>query len=365
MNSTVAILAVAGIAGAATAQVQLDLRAVVDLSSISNVNTGIGTNPSAVVWNGTDAWVAGYNSSGAAANTGIIRVSNVLSSPSFGTRFGALSTPNSRGITGLALQGDRLAVSLDTGAGSGDSVRQFSTTSESLNWRIGDATAGNDSTRRGNGVAFDPGFNGAGPNQGVAYMSIGSGRRHLLNTTTGQYINGQNAGAIVNFATVSTTWRDMAYDPATGDLYTREANRIGRAVRNGDNSYAGGSTLIGGLATAIAIDTQNIAFVNSGTAGNLLIVNNRTVATGGQAFTSVVQGFTTTGTAVPLQFLLNGSAWSAPAGNGAYDFSFDAATNSLAVVDFANRSLYVFQIPTPGAAALLGLGSLVAFRRRR
>jgi hypothetical protein len=364
MNSTVAILAVAGIAGAATAQVQLDLRAVVDLSSISNVTTGIGTNPSAVAWNGTDAWVAGYNSSGAAANTGIVRVSGVLSSPTFGTRFGAFSTPNSRGVSGLALQGDRLAISVDTGAGSGDSVRQFSTSTETLNWRIGDATAGNDGTRRGNGVAFDPGFNGAGSNQGVAYLSIGSGRRHLLNASSGAYINGQNAGGIINFATVSTTWRDMAFDPTTGDLYTRESNRIGRAGRTGDNTFSA-STVLGSLATATTVDTQNIAFVNSATAGNLLIVNNRTVATGGQAFTSVVQGFTTTGASVPLQFFLNGSAWAAPAGNGAYDFSFDASTNTLAVVDFANRNLYVFQIPTPGAAALLGLGSLVAFRRRR
>lgn len=366
MNSTVAILAVAGIAGAASAQVQLDLRAVVDLSSISNVNTGIGTNPSAVAWNGTDAWVAGYNSSGATNSTAVVRVSNVLSAPAFGARFGAFATANNRGITSLAIQGDRLAVGLDNGAGSGDSVRQFSASAETLTWRIGDPAAGNDSTRRGNGVGFDPGFNGGGTNQGVAYLSIGGGRRHLLNTTTGQYINGQNAGAIINFAPTATTWRDLAFDPATGDLYTREANRIGRAVRSGDNAFTGSaSTAIGGLTAVTTVDSQNIAFVNSSTAGNLLIVNDRTVVNPGQAFGTVVRAFTTTGTSVPLQFLLNGSAWSAPTGNGAYDFSYDAATNSLAVVDFANRNLYIFQIPTPGAAALLGLGSLAAFRRRR
>jgi hypothetical protein len=62
-------------------------------------------------------------------------------------------------------------------------------------------------------------------------------RRHLLAESNGAYINGQNAGAIVNFNPSQTTWRDHAYNPVTGDLFTRESNRVGKAIRNGDNSF--------------------------------------------------------------------------------------------------------------------------------
>ena len=57
--------------------------------------------------------------------------------------------------------------------------------------------------------------------------------------------------------------------------------------------------------------------------------------------------------------------FAAPTGNGAYDFSFDAATQTLAISDFANRQVHIFAVPAPGAAVLLGLAGLAAARRRR
>jgi hypothetical protein len=227
----VGIVGLLAMSTTARAQVQLSLLADVDISAFSATAGNpeyIGSNPSALAWNGSTAWIGGYNASGVVATTAINSVTNVLTTPVLGTTaFGAFNAGNLRGISSLALQGTNLGVGLDNGAVSGDSVRLFNTGTSAQTWRIGDAAAGNDSTRRGNGVAFDPGFNAAGPNQGLAYLSIGSGRRHLLNTASGVYINGQNAGAIINFAPVSTTWRDLAFDPATGDLYTRESNRQG------------------------------------------------------------------------------------------------------------------------------------------
>jgi hypothetical protein len=366
-------------AGGASAQIQLNLLADVDLSSTANSANAefIGSNPSAVAWDGNNAWLGGYNNSGVTANTGIVRLNNVLSGTTgFGTAFATLSTPNARGISGLAIQDTTLAASLDTGAGSGDSVRSFNATTGAQNWRIGDAAAGNDSTRRGNGVAFDPGFNGAGTNQGVAYLSIGSGRRHLLNTGTGVYINGQNAGAIINTSVGSTTWRDLAFDPATGDLYGRESNRIVKGVRNGDNTFTGGgTTIIGGLTVAAGVDTQNIAFINTALTGvgNFLIVNDRSSGAGGQTFGNVVKAFDTSGNALSLSFA---GGFSPLTGNGAYDFAFSSSNNTLAISDFSNRRLYVFgvaaataAVPEPGTLALAfaGVGSLglVAVRRRR
>lgn len=372
MRFALPILCLAGVAATANAQINLDLRARIDLSSTAGT-TGIGSNPSAVVWNGTDAFVAGYNSSGATASVRIVRVSNALTAPTIGTPFGATSSPNSRGFSSLALSGNSVIASLDSGAGNANSLQSFDIATGNRNWGIGDPSpAAADSNRRGYGATIDPGWGGSAnraAGAGIAFMNLGSGRRGLVNASNGSYVTGQTfaAGPIINFATTSTTWRDAAFNPATGDLYTRESNRIGFIARTGDAAFAGPMTVISPAAflSASAVDNQNLAFVNSALAGNFLIANNRNDAGPGQSFNTVVRGLTTGGAFTTLNFLENGAPAVFASGNGAYDFSYDAATETLAVTDFSNRQLYIFQIPTPGAAALLGLGGLVAMRRRR
>jgi len=368
MKTTIIFVALAGLTAAASG-IDLTHLKTVDISAFNTSAAApnwIGSNPSAIAWNGTDLFVGGYNSSGTPALTAMNRVSNLGNAHSLGaTSFGGISTPNSRGMTGLAVRGNSLAAGLDTGAGSGDSARLFDATSNALTWRVG--TAGADSTRRASGgVAFDPGFNGAGPNQGVTYLAPGSGRRHLLNETTGAYVNGQNAGAIINFSPAQTTWRDHAFDPATGDLYTRESNRVGKAVRNGDNSYStvsgGQSVVLYSTTVASGVDNQNLAFVNSPNQGTFLIFNDRSAGSSGQTFGGVIKITDLSGAVQALNFL---NAFTPATGNGAYDFSYNAATNTLAVSDFANRVVYLFGVPTPGAAGVLALGGLLATRRRR
>jgi len=384
MLSIVSITALAGLAAAANAQVNLDLIKRIDVSSY-NVDTSadfIGNNINSVAWDGTNVYVSGFNNNAGTVPTdaGVAKISNVLSTPSFGPAFARTSLPNFRGINSLAIQGDNLAMSHDaTGVGSTGTMRRqglrvWNVASNTQSWAIGDATSLNDNTRSIYGASFDPGFNGAGPAQGVAGFSIGSGRRPLFNSNTGAkiYTFGPNTpvagdvgGGIINFAVAATSWRDSAFDPATGDLYVRMSNRLGKIVRNADNGFAGPMVGLGGFADAIGFDFQNLAFVNSATAGNFLIANDRTSSGGGQAWNTVMKGLTTGGAAVTLNFLENGLPAVFANGVGAYDFSFHAPTNTLAVSDFANRAVYIFQIPTPGAAALLGLGGLVAFRRRR
>ena len=41
------------------------------------------------------------------------------------------------------------------------------------------------------------------------------------------------------------------------------------------------------------------------------------------------------------------------------------AAATLAILDFANRQVFIYQVPAPGAVAVLGLGGLAAARRRR
>jgi hypothetical protein len=56
----------------------------------------------------------------------------------------------------------------------------------------------------------------------------------------------------------------------------------------------------------------------------------------------------------------------AQTGAGWYDFSWDRASGTLAVSDFSGGFVYIFSVvPAPSSAVLLGLGGLVAARRRR
>lgn len=361
MKTSVCMLAaVAGLAAASQAAVvNLSLIKTIDTTSTATAGNAqyVGTNVSGIAWNGTDLWVGGYNGGAANLNTGIAKYDGT--SNTWGASFGNLATANSRGITGLALKGNNLAAGWDNGAGSANSARAFNATTGAQSWAIGGGTP--DATRRGmGGVAFDPGFNGAGTNIGVSYLAPGSGRRHLLDANTGSYINGQNAGGIINFAAASTTWRAHAFDPVTGDLYTRESNRVGKAVRTGDNTFAT-QTVIVANTTSSTVDNENLAFVNSTAYGNFLIFNDRSIASSGQLASNVIKASDLSGNLHTLNF----GAFSFLSGNGAYSFSFDAASQTLAVSDFANRQVYIFAVPTPGTAALLGLGGLLAARRRR
>ncbi|MBC8142712.1 MAG: hypothetical protein H7Y38_14880 [Armatimonadetes bacterium] len=348
----------------AHAQLTLTQIASVDLGNSANLATVIpsntfGNNPYALAWDGTDAYVAGVGS-----NTGIIRISNAITAPAYGTVFGTTTSQ----ITGLAVSGSNVyAASTPAGA---TSVRSF-TSAGTLNWNITDAT------QRAEGVAINPGLNGTGTTAGgVSFLSNGAGRVRTLNATTGAYIanNTNGNGGVINFSPTATVWRDLAFDPATGDVYTRESNRIGKAVRiadSGGNAYSGtASTVLAPLTQTGAPGgqfQQSIAFMNTPNNGSLLVANdnnNGAIAN----FTDVVKFFTTSGTEVvpTWSFLsgtdVNGFNFFNPSGTKRYDFGYSATNNTLAVTDSANRRLYIFSaaapvvVPETGTLSLLAVG---------
>lgn len=75
------------------AQVSLAHIGTIDVSITSNAANSefIGSHPSAVAWDGTDLWLAGFNNSGSMGDVAIIKIANAFAAPSYGVPFGQQS----------------------------------------------------------------------------------------------------------------------------------------------------------------------------------------------------------------------------------------------------------------------------------
>ncbi len=311
----------------------------------------IGSNPSSVAWSGSRLFVGGYNNSGSfAERLGIVEVlsataTGIVAVPDFAVvaSYPATPTPpgvpNGSGYLGMAISADgaSLAVNFDdTIAGTPAGFSVINTSDYSQRWAV--------DVRATSGSAFDPGFNGS--DSGVATGAFGSGRRLLYDTTTGSEIYGLATGMIWSDNTGGFLVRDMDFDPLTGDIYVRHNNNLSKAVRTGGNSL----TPLGVISSVVQADfvnQQNLSFMSqvddNGTVGDFVVFNNRENAAALQAFADVIRVIDSSGNTVSASFnFLNGDL--PGTGAGAYDFDFDPVTKTLAISDFSNRNVHIFQV---------------------
>ncbi|MBU6309125.1 MAG: autotransporter-associated beta strand repeat-containing protein [Planctomycetes bacterium] len=364
------MLVLVGVAFAAdTAMAQsLSVYERVRLNIASTANGGnpqfIGANPSTIAWTGSTVYVAGVNASGSTSRTAITGITNPLATPGLGVvptftaAFGTRSnTANGRGFTGLAVSGTVLASAWDNGTttpATTDGMQALSTVTGGVIW------TGSLSGRQMGGAAFDPGYIVSGVSQGgagVTGLVYSSGRRPILDVATGTTVYGLTGsavpGMVINTAPANTEWRDVDFDPATGDIYSRNANNVAYGIRTGTNAISGNAQqfLVNNANNGVGMAGQNLAFMSGlvdpagSFAGNAVIWNSRPVGTteGSTAFTTANQVVATTGATVPVTWnLLFGST---PAkGNGWYDFGYDRTTKTLAVMDFQNRTVSIFDL---------------------
>ena len=324
----------------------------------------IGANPSTIAWTGSAVYVAGVNASGSTSRTAITGITNPLATPGLGVvpaftaAFGTRSnTANGRGFTGLAVSGTVLAAAWDNGTttpATTDGMQALSTVTGSVIW------TGTLNGRQMGGAAFDPGYVVGGVSQGgsgITGLVFNSGRRPTFDPATGATVYGLTGsalpGMVINTAPTNTEWRDVDFDPATGDIYSRNSNNVAYGVRTGTNALSGNAQqfLVNNSNNGAGMAGQSLAFMGGvvdpagSFAGNAVIWNSRPVGTteGSTAFTSANQVVATTGASVSVNWnVLFGSN---PAnGNGWYDFGYDRTTKTLAVMDFQNRTVSIFDL---------------------
>ena len=354
------------------------------LNSTSNAANPefIGSNPYAVAWNGTQLFVAGVNNSGATANTAIVEVTNAsgvtsgtvsgIATPTYSSSFGLLSTgASSLGYRGLALSNGLLAAAWDNNANSASSYQLFDASTKALNWNMSVSGI----NIRGWAVAFDPGYQG-NPAQGggFAFVNTGSGRRQLNNVADGTNVYNSSNGMLINNSSLQSTWRDMAFDPATGDVYMKATNLVTKTVRNGANLTFTNSAAPESVVLVNQTTTTNIGSTLGFMSGILpstvgeftnaysgdLVVYNSTAAPLATNWPDAIKFVDTSGTAVTA----NWSFISTPptSASSIYDFAWDPSTQTLAVLDYTNRNVSVFStaVPEPTTWALLGTVGITA-----
>lgn len=316
-----------------SAQIVLNQTALVDLDIASSAGSPayVGTNPSAVAWDGADLFVAGFNNSTATNDVGIVKVTDALGAQTLGLSFGTLSTPGSRGYSGLDMGSGAFAAAYDDGGSDPNGITSWSTAGVQQWAAMG---------RGGSGVGLDPGFPGGNPlvGSGVGWTSFGSGRRSLQDAATGAVIFDSTNGMVI-LTGEGTFWRDMDYDPDTGDVWLREGNNVIQAVRGGDNLISSTSVVVDASPDADFVNGQNVAFLDRDTL-DVVFYNDRSATGVGQDFFGVVKAVQPDGTPVNVDW----SGFNPASGNGYYDFSWDRATGSLAILDFLNRNVYLFDV---------------------
>jgi len=362
------VAAFAAAAGGPALAQSLSVYERVRLNIASTANGGnpqfIGANPATIAWTGSAVYVAGVNASGSTSRTAITGITNPLATPGLGVvpaftpAFGTRSaTLNGRGFTGLAVSGTVLAAAWDNGTTTPatiDGMQALSTVTGSVIW------TGTLNGRQMGGAAFDPGYVVGGVSQGgsgITGLVFNSGRRPTFDPATGATVYGLTGsalpGMVINTSPTNTEWRDVDFDPATGNIYTRNSNNVASGVRTGTNSISGNvqQFLVNNANNGAGMAGQNLAFMGGvvdpagSFAGNAVIWNSRPVGTteGSTSFTTANQVVATTGATVPVNWnVLFGST---PAkGNGWYDFGYNRTTKTLAVMDFQNRTVSIFDL---------------------
>jgi len=364
----------------------------------------VGNNASVISLVGDNLFVAGFRSNASvdpvAATGQMVKIEQI-----FGTRaFRAVPSsqvvlPNNRGFYGLQYDYGSaqagLVLSYDAGSiGVAGAFKRYDVDTQ-LNPILVTTSPAGTSPRGGAGPAFDYGFSGAGfdvdldpmtaaapvvslldfsgyPGSvqakgpfGVLIADRVSGDMSGLSVIAGRIYDGNSVDANnnptapiintpgTNAVTVSgTLWRDIAIDPRNGNLAARADNDVIIGRRNADNGLASHVVLscavnAGCASTPFAI-LQRVEILWGASSGDTVIYNQFGI--GGTGLAEWIKGADLDGASVPINFIdANGAPFNPANAGGTYDFSWDGISGRLAISDFANRIVYIFEVDAGSA----------------
>jgi hypothetical protein len=283
---------VAGGSGAAMGQAfTLQHTNSINLSTLFNATSGYGNIGLSVAFDGTNAYVGGYNNTATAANVGIVKVGNVLSaSPaSAGVASTQVGTTGLRGYDALASDGTHLYAMHDSGVAGTSFIQKLDPNFAEV-WKT--LSPGG---QRPFAMAIDP--VGDGTTRAVGFLSQGHGRRLALNDSDGSLLytvsGGANPGGIINSSPVlGTSWRALAFD-AAGNIAMAEDSGVAYGVRQSANVWTdlagtANQTTRSVFKSAAANNVGNGLALLEGLAANPVLVFSPRVAGSGAATAGVV-----------------------------------------------------------------------------
>ncbi|MEM8781952.1 MAG: PEP-CTERM sorting domain-containing protein [Planctomycetota bacterium] len=376
----------------ASAQVTLTEIARFDTFQSASANPdGSGINAefigalTSVAWDGQRLFLGGIDGLGTGGTPGIVEVLNAgdasgltfvngeqqageitSTDVQFGTPFGQNFGGAFQGYFGLDLSADGTLVGAFDfgGAGSftGDDLKIFDISSGTP-VRL-DNPAVDDGARFPAGPAIDPGFQNNGVSAGpAAIVFSNTNGRQLYSSTDGSIVTAFADGFPVvpelGLGDPSTTLhRDLEF-AANGDAYIRAGNLLRYVDRTGDET-AEQAVNIGDLPVGLFVSAQNLEYAEIAGAEDLIVLNSRSTFSANPIIDNL-QFFDPSGSAksVTVDFLDdpdNEGLDLIPGNGGAYDFDYDPVTQTLAVSDFSNSSVYIFQVADASAGDLDGSG---------
>jgi hypothetical protein len=221
----VACGSVAALSAPAIAQVTLQKSNSISLSADFAAGSAYGTNPLSIAFNGTSAFVGGFNPSGGSTTVGVVRVDGIGTgtttiNPLASTQFGS---PANRGIDSLAATSNGLFIHHFSGAASSTFVRRTDNDGNTV-WSV--SNVNNESVFA---IAIDPLGNAGAP--ALAYLNQGSGFVRRLSIDDGSVITPSGQFGIGFNASLGSAHRALDFDDA-GNIIYGTGNGVGVGIRD-------------------------------------------------------------------------------------------------------------------------------------
>jgi hypothetical protein len=286
-GATIGFLALGIVASALWAQPTFTHLKSVDLSSYFTSGGPQGDAVSDVAFDGRNLYVAGFSARNTAdpVPVGVLKIGNVLSPDtnqwSYVPLVSLTQAAQSR-VSYVVYKDGFLYLGTGLGDGSGNpdytGIRKFDATTGALDplWNgtgvvmPSDLTPG--TTTRMECVAIDPGYQGSG--ESLAILARGRGYVFLRNLITGVAAGSMLCRPRRTDSSITTTMRDITFNPANGDVYLRLEEGIWYAQRTGATSVpSGDATLILSLPSP-GLVLVNLLYLPTPT-GDLLLANQR------------------------------------------------------------------------------------------